>query len=211
MTATVTSLPFCKHTGGGGATPAFSGWLVYLQIAWEVPLPQSPVEPSSWQSLLQAFLLQGCWAEAATPAFSSQFVYLQFCEGLPLPHSSELRAPCLLCYVSFCCCLFSFFPEWGGQFVQGAMLIWPRVVYGSTACHLAHLVVCFSRAGRSWHLVMWEPAWFLCLMWSGEAMRWLGVWWCRSFASSWWFFLQGVSPAFLQDFTLRSMLSASFL
>jgi hypothetical protein len=29
------------------------------------------------------------------------------------------------------------------------MLIWPRVVCGSTACHSAHLVVCFSRAGRS--------------------------------------------------------------
>jgi hypothetical protein len=117
--------------------------------------------------------------------------------------------PSLLCV--FLLLFILFFPWVGGQFVQGAMLIWPRVVYGSTACHLAHLVVCFSRAGRSWHLVMWEPAWFLCLMWSGEAMRWLGVWWCRSFASSWWFFLQGVSPAFLQDFTLRSMLSASFL
>jgi hypothetical protein len=27
------------------------------------------------------------------------------------------------------------------------MLIWPRVVCGSTMCHLAHLVVCFSQAG----------------------------------------------------------------
>jgi hypothetical protein len=30
----------------------------------------------------------------------------------------------------------------GGQSVQCAMLIWPRVVCGSTACCLAHLVVC---------------------------------------------------------------------
>jgi hypothetical protein len=36
-----------------------------------------------------------------------------------------------------------------------------------------------------------------------------GVW--RSFASSLWFFLSGVSPASLQDFTLGSTLSASSL
>jgi hypothetical protein len=30
----------------------------------------------------------------------------------------------------------------GGRSVQGAMLIWPRVVCGSTSCCLAHLVVC---------------------------------------------------------------------
>jgi hypothetical protein len=35
---------------------------------------------------------------------------------------------------------FSFFPG-GGRSVQGAMLIWPRVVCGSTACCLTHLVV----------------------------------------------------------------------
>jgi hypothetical protein len=112
--ATVTSLPFCKHTGGGGTTPAFSG----------------------------------------------QRVYLQFHEGLPLTPSSVLRAPCPLCYMSFCCCclLFSFFLFFslgGGQSVQGAMLIWPRVVCGSTVCRLAHLVVCFFQAGRSWHLYLY--------------------------------------------------------
>jgi hypothetical protein len=35
----------------------------------------------------------------------------------------------------------------------------------------------------------------------------LGVWQCQSFASYWWFFLQSVSPASLQDFTLGSTLS----
>jgi hypothetical protein len=35
---------------------------------------------------------------------------------------------------------FSFFPGWGWS-VQGAMLICPRVVCGSTTCRLAHLVV----------------------------------------------------------------------
>jgi hypothetical protein len=37
------------------------------------------------------------------------------------------------------------------------------------------------------------------------------VWRGQSFASSWWPCLQGVSPAFLQDFTVGVTLSASFL
>jgi hypothetical protein len=36
---------------------------------------------------------------------------------------------------------FLFFSLGGGRSVQGAMLIWPRVVCGSTMYHLAHLVV----------------------------------------------------------------------
>jgi hypothetical protein len=137
--------------------------------------------------------------------------------GIAPPHSSEHRAPCPLCYMSFCCCcclsvwFYFLFSLGGGQSVQGAMLIWPRVVCGSTLCCLAHLVVCFSRASRSWCLAAWEPSWFLHLTWSGDAVCGLGLWRSRSFASSWWFFLQGVSPASLQDFTLGSMLSASSL
>jgi hypothetical protein len=42
-TATVTSLPLSKHTGGGAATPAFLGQLVYLQFAWRSAPP-----PLSW-------------------------------------------------------------------------------------------------------------------------------------------------------------------
>jgi hypothetical protein len=154
------------HTEGGGATPAFSGWLVYSS-----------------------------------------------CEGVPLLQSPELRAPCPLCYVSFVfffSCLFiiqfvSLFSLGGGQSVQGSLLICPRVVCGSTVCRLAHLVVCSPKQVRSWYLAAQEPSWFLHLMWSGDAISGLGVWRCQCFASFWWFFLQGVSPASLQDFTLGSM------
>jgi hypothetical protein len=183
MTATVTSFPLSKHTGGSGTTPTFSGRLVYLQFMWEVPLPHSPVELSSQQPLLQAFLLQGCWACAATPAFSGWLFYLKFHEGLPLPHLWHSGLPALFDTCLFCCwCLlfslvfFSLFSLGGGQSVQGAMLIWPRVVGQSTSVHLAHLVVCFSRAGRSWHLVAQEPSWFLHLTWSGDATHGLWVW-----------------------------------
>jgi hypothetical protein len=162
-----------------------------------------------------SFPLQGCWVEATTPPFSGQLVYLQFCERLPFPPSLAHRVPHLLCYVSFVVvvyysvCIFSLFTLGGGQSVQGAMLIWPRVVCGNTTCCLAHLVVCFSRAGRSWCLAAREPSWFLPLTWSRDATHRLGVRRSQNFASSWWFFLQGVSPMSLQDFTLGSMLSAS--
>jgi hypothetical protein len=95
------------------------------------------------------------------PSLASLCIY-SFPEGLPLPHSLELGNPALFatCFFIFiffnsaACLLFSllfslFFLLWvGGQSVQGAMLIWPMVVYGSTTCCLAHLVICFSQAVR---------------------------------------------------------------
>jgi hypothetical protein len=49
-----------------------------------------------------------------------------------------LFATCLFCIY---CLLFCFFSLGGGWSVQGAMLIWPRVVCGRTTYCLAHLVV----------------------------------------------------------------------
>jgi hypothetical protein len=60
-------------------------------------------------------------------------------------------------------------------------------------------VICFSQANRSWHLVAREPSWFLHLTWSGDAMHGLGVWRCRSFASSCGFsckVFSSISPRF---------------
>jgi hypothetical protein len=91
-----------------------------------------------------SFPAPGCWSGAAAAcAFSSRLVYLQFCEGFPSP-PSVLRVPCPLCYVSFLLLLiiqFLFFPWVGGRSVQGTMLIWPRVVCGSTVYCLAHFEV----------------------------------------------------------------------
>jgi hypothetical protein len=81
------------------------------------------------------------------PSLASLFIYSSH-EGVPLPHSPELRAPHPLCYFFFFSCLFIiqfffslFFPGWGSV-CPGAMLICTRVIYGSNACHLAHLRVC---------------------------------------------------------------------
>jgi hypothetical protein len=98
-----------KPTGGSGATPAFSGQLVYLKFAWGIaPSP-----------------LFG--AQGARPSLLRLFFFFQ-----------------LLVYYS----VFFLFSLGWGQFVQGAMLTCPRVFCGSTTCHLAHLVVCFSHAGK---------------------------------------------------------------
>jgi hypothetical protein len=90
--------------------------------------------------------------------------------GIPLPPLQCSGRPVLFPTCLFCCyCLlfsfFFFFPWVGGQSVQGAMLILPRIVCGSSVCCLAHLVVCFFPSGLGtgvWHLVAaWEPSWLL--------------------------------------------------
>jgi hypothetical protein len=83
-----------------------------------------------------------CWACTSAPAFSSWLVVRDFpspplrCSGCP-----ALFAMCLYVVIAYYS-VFFLFSLGGGQSVQGAMLIWPRIVCGSTACRLAHLVVC---------------------------------------------------------------------
>jgi hypothetical protein len=142
--ATVTSFPLSKHPGGGGTPPAFSGRRVYLQFTWEVPLPHSPVELSSHGHFykLSHSKVAG-WGPPLLPCPPACLFTVPW--GNP-----ALFATCLF----FCCLLFSFFSLFslsGGQSVQGAMLMWSRVVCGSTACRLAHLVIwrCESPPGFS--------------------------------------------------------------
>jgi hypothetical protein len=84
--------------------------------------------------------------------------------GIYPPPPSAFRSPHSLCYVTFLLILlitpFFFLFSWGGgQSVQGAMLIWPRVVCGSTTCRLAHLVVCIfpSHLGAAVSLFWFFP------------------------------------------------------
>jgi hypothetical protein len=93
-----------------------------------------------------SFPAPGCSACAAAPAFCGWLVYLQFCEGLPLPHFGSQGALPSLLHVFFVVIayfsVFFLFSLDGGWSVQGAMLIWPRVVCGSTMYRLAHFVFC---------------------------------------------------------------------
>jgi hypothetical protein len=136
--AAATSFPLSNHTGGGNTTPAFSGQHVYLQFTWEVGLPPSPVEFSShchFYKLSRSWLLGMCR--------HSCLLQLACCEGFPLPPFGTQGAPSSLLRVFFIVIAYYsvFFSLGGGQSVQGVMLIWPRIVCGSTMCHLAHLVV----------------------------------------------------------------------
>jgi hypothetical protein len=140
--------------------------------------------------------------------------YLQFWVRIIFPQSLALRAPHPLSHVSLFLLLitqFLFFSPGGGQSVQGAMLLWPRVVCGSTAVPLSSPCLHLPKLSGCGRVAAWWPSWFLCLTWSGDALSWLEVWRGQSFASSWWFCLQGVSPASLQDFTIGGTLYASSL
>jgi hypothetical protein len=76
----------------------------------------------------------------------SCLLQLACCKGFPFPPFQLSGCPALFAMCLFCYCLlfsfFFFFPLGGGRSVQGTMLIWPRLVCGSTTCRLAHLVVC---------------------------------------------------------------------
>jgi hypothetical protein len=145
MTATATSFPLSKHTGGGDPAPAFSGLHVYLLFTLEVCLLPllwsfSPTAPFT------SFPTPDCWACAAAPVFSGQLVYLQFCEGFPASPLQCSGRPTLFATCLFCCCYclllsFSFFPWVGvglsrcyGGLAQGCL--WKYHVPLSSPCGL---------------------------------------------------------------------------
>jgi hypothetical protein len=179
-----------------------------------VGLPPSPVETSShyhFYKLSRCWLLDvcycSCWLESVSKQallFSAQGALLFGVQGT-LPSLLHVFIV-LIAYYSV-----SLFPLGGGRSVQGAMLIWPRDVCGSTANRLDHLVGIFPSCLGMGSLWPGGPSRFLRLMWSGDCLHRLEVWRGQNFASSRWPCLQGMSPASLQDFTLGDTLSASSL
>jgi hypothetical protein len=113
-----------------------------------------------------SFPAPGCWACAATPAFSSWLVV----RDCPSPTLQCSGCPALFAMCLFCCyCLlfsgYFLFSLLGGLSVQGAMLIWPRVVCESTMYHFSSPCgPCLPKPSRHYCLVAWEPSWFLRLM-----------------------------------------------
>jgi hypothetical protein len=134
-----TSFLLSKHTGEGDTAPAFSGRLfvfsshgrwVFPHLLWSFP----PF------ITLTNFPAPGCWACTPAPLRASLaspglFIYssgkdfpLSFFRAQGVPPSLPCVFIVLIAYYSV-----SLFSLGRGQSFQGAMLIWPRVVCGSTA------------------------------------------------------------------------------
>jgi hypothetical protein len=81
------------------------------------------------------------------PSPAGLFIYSSVWD-CPSPTHTQGTPPSLLCVfllLLFIIQFFSlFFPLVGVNLSRGTMLIWPRVVCGSTMYRLAHLVLCFS-------------------------------------------------------------------
>jgi hypothetical protein len=173
-----------------------------------LPLPLSQAFPLLIAGRVPPLPLEPLW-----PGLACLFTVLG---GIPLPRSLVLRVPHPLCNMSLLFLLlisqFLFFPwmgvslSWGyADLTQGCL--WKYCIPLSSPCGL-----CLPKPSGHWRLAAaWGPSWFLHLMWSGDALCRLEMWRGQSFASSRWPCLPGVSPAFLQDFTVGGMLSASSL
>jgi hypothetical protein len=115
------------------------GKWVFPPLLWSFP-------PSA---TLTSFPAPGCWAHVSTPAGASPAhpACLFTVPGrIPLPLFGAQCAPPSLQHVLIALIAYysvSLFSLGGGQSVQGTMLFWPRVVCGSTAYRLAHLVHLF--------------------------------------------------------------------
>jgi hypothetical protein len=132
---------FCSWLLGGAAAPARCH--VCLQFTWEVGLPPSPVE---FSSLHHSHKLSCSWLLGAHPyshrslSGQARLVYLQLQEGFSSPFfGAQCTLPSLqhvfivlIAYYSV-----SLFSQGRGQSVQGAMLIWPRVVCGNISVLLS--------------------------------------------------------------------------
>jgi hypothetical protein len=105
------------------------GKWVFLLLLWSFP-------PSA---TLTSFPIPGCWVRTPAPSRASPAcpACLQSREGFPSPQSLVLSVPHPFSHMSLLFLLllsqFLFFPLGGGWSVQGAMLLWPRVLCGSTA------------------------------------------------------------------------------
>jgi hypothetical protein len=125
---------------------------MFTALTWELRLPPSPVE---FSSLCHSHKLSHSWLLGAHPLLPLEplqpawLVYLQFQEGFPSPNLQcsvhpTLFPTCLCC--SYCLLLsFSFFSQGGGRSVQGTMLLWPRVICGSTTVPLSSPCPCLPK------------------------------------------------------------------
>jgi hypothetical protein len=182
-----------------------------------VGLPPSPVK---FSSLHHSHKLSRSWFLGTNPCSCRRlssppglFIYSSGKDPFPQSSALSVPPPSFLCVFIVLIAYYSvsLFSPGGGRSAQGAMRLWPRVVCGSTTVPLSSPCPCLPKPYGCGCLAARGPSSFLRLIWSGDSLCWLEVWRGQSFASSQWFWLPGVSPVSLQDFTIRGMLSASSL
>jgi hypothetical protein len=196
----------------------------YTRLLWSACLftvhvgsAPSPLSSGSFltQPLLQAFPLQGCRAGLPLlPSPAGLFIYssVRDCPYPPLWHSGHLPSllQVFLLLLLFIQVFFSFFPGCGlvcpggyADLAQGCLWEY-RVLFSSPGCLLLSAGKELVSGGVGVLLVSPFIVEWGCYAWAGGVK-------VSEFCSSWWFFLEGASPASLQDCTLGSTLSASSL
>jgi hypothetical protein len=154
---------------------------VCLQLTWEVGLSPSPVEFSSLHhshKLSCSWLLGSCRCSCHLRlGLACLFTVLG---GIPLP-SSALRVPHPLCNVSLLFLLlitqFLFFSWVGGLVCPGGYADLAQGCLWQYRIPLSSLCSHHPKPSGHWHLAAAQgPSWFLCSMWSGDALCRLEVW-----------------------------------
>jgi hypothetical protein len=151
------------------------GKWVFPPLLWSFP-------PSA---TLKSFPAPGCWVrappllppEALRP--DGLFIYSSGKDSLPPIFSAQGAPPCFMSVFIILIAYYSvslFSPGGGKKSVQGAMLLWPRLVCGVPWYHKAHLVHVFPSLLGSGD---WQPR-----SPPGDSLHWLEVWRGQSYAFS---------------------------
>jgi hypothetical protein len=164
-----------------GSAAAPSSRHVCLQFTWDVGLPTSPVEFSSLHhshKLSCSRLLGACpHSHQSLSSPPSLFIYSPGKDSLPPIFSAQFAPPSfprvfivLIAYKSVS--LFS--PRWRSV-CPGAMLLWPRLVCGSTTVPWSSPGLRLPKPSGHGRLAARGPSWFLHLMWNGDSLCQLEV------------------------------------
>jgi hypothetical protein len=180
------------------------------------------------------------WAFGPLPVLFQAVVYLLPAIGLPaFPvivywkftwRLASCPSPLLLCplefplpllcvsfqFLAYCSVFFFFFFFGGGECLQGAMLVYPRDVWGNTAwCLMLTCLVCWMSPKQVWsQWWQWQrqPTCFPSVTWCGEAFFRLGVQSIEVLILFGALFPPSVAPVSQQDFWFMELtLSASVL
>jgi hypothetical protein len=126
--------------------------------------------PLSSFATLTCFPVPGCWVCAPAPAralLPARLVYLQSRERFPSPNLQHSVRPTLFpvyLYCSYCLLLgFSFFPGWRSVCPGRALLLWPRLVCGSTTVPQSSPGLRLPKPSGHRRLAAGGPSLFLCL------------------------------------------------